>query len=103
MKGSRIKYKRSWRWYANSALFAIADWLMELGARISQWEPPSEDELVESGMRVVSMVISRLDHPCPTCAGRGLVRLLDGDSAVCRSCAGHGVDVIWLVGGSCDE
>ncbi len=91
-----MSYKRSWRWYANSALFAAADWLMELGARVSQWEPPDEDELAQSGMRVVSMVTSRLDHPCSTCGGRGLVNLGSDDSAVCHICLGHGIDADWL-------
>jgi hypothetical protein len=92
----RSKTRRSWRWYANSALFWVADWCMDLGARVSQWEPPSESELEQSSMRIIATVTSRLDHPCPTCKGRGLVELAGDDAAVCHLCAGHGVDIEWL-------
>ena len=95
--GGRRSGRRSWRWYVNAALFALADALMGLGARVSQYHKPSADELEQSSMRLMSMMNSRIKHPCPTCGGRGLV-YLDSDDiiAVCYACAGHGVDVVYL-------
>ena len=87
---------RSWRWYVNAALFSAANWLMDLGARVSQWTPPSESELEQSRMRTMAMIGSRLDHPCPECGGRGLVFLDSDDTAVCYACDGHGIDADYL-------
>ena len=94
--GGRRSGRRSWRWYVNAALFALADALMALGARVSRYQKPSADELEQSSMRIMSMMNSRIKHPCPTCAGRGLVYLDSDDTAVCYACAGHGVDVVYL-------
>jgi len=90
------KYRRSWRWYVNAALFGLADLLMDLGARVSRSQKPSADELEQSSMRIMSMMNSRINNPCPKCGGRGLVYLDSDDTAVCYACAGHGVDVAYL-------
>ena len=95
MTGNR-RPRRSWRWYVNAALFIVGDWCHDLAAWVSQYEPPSESELEQSSMRINALVNSRLEHPCPTCAGRGLVYLDSDDTAVCYVCAGHGVDVAYL-------